>query len=53
MNNGNNGTNGNNGHRDARSGGDSSSRWPDDVGIVGMEVYFPNQYVDQAEYEQV
>ncbi|XP_006627102.2 hydroxymethylglutaryl-CoA synthase, cytoplasmic isoform X1 [Lepisosteus oculatus] len=26
--------------------------WPKDVGIVAMEVYFPSQYVDQAELEQ-
>lgn len=25
--------------------------WPDNVGIVAMEVYFPSQYVDQAELE--
>ena len=25
--------------------------WPQDVGIIGMEVYFPSQYVDQAELE--
>lgn len=25
--------------------------WPKDVGIVAMEVYFPSQYVDQAELE--
>jgi len=29
--------------------GDSS--WPQDVGIIAMEVYFPYQYVDQAELE--
>ncbi|XP_028661366.1 hydroxymethylglutaryl-CoA synthase, cytoplasmic isoform X2 [Erpetoichthys calabaricus] len=26
--------------------------WPKDVGIISMEVYFPSQYVDQAELEQ-
>ena len=26
--------------------------WPENVGIVSMEVYFPSQYVDQAELEQ-
>ncbi|KAF7648266.1 hypothetical protein LDENG_00159610 [Lucifuga dentata] len=26
--------------------------WPKDVGIIAMEVYFPSQYVDQAELEQ-
>ena len=25
--------------------------WPQDVGIVAMEVYFPSQYVDQSELE--
>ena len=27
-------------------------RWPVDVGIVGIEVYFPSQFVDQAELEK-
>ncbi|KAM4615034.1 hydroxymethylglutaryl-CoA synthase, cytoplasmic isoform 1-T1 [Polymixia lowei] len=26
--------------------------WPKDVGIIAMEVYFPSQYVDQAELEE-
>lgn len=26
--------------------------WPKDVGIIAMEIYFPSQYVDQAELEQ-
>ncbi|XP_042251722.1 hydroxymethylglutaryl-CoA synthase, cytoplasmic isoform X2 [Thunnus maccoyii] len=26
--------------------------WPKDVGVVAMELYFPSQYVDQAELEQ-
>lgn len=26
--------------------------WPQDVGILAMEVYFPYTYVDQAELEQ-
>lgn len=26
--------------------------WPKDVGIIAMELYFPSQYVDQAELEQ-
>lgn len=26
--------------------------WPKDVGIIAMEIYFPFQYVDQAELEQ-
>ncbi|KAG7175189.1 Hydroxymethylglutaryl-CoA synthase, cytoplasmic-like [Homarus americanus] len=25
--------------------------WPQDVGIISMELYFPSQYVDQAELE--
>ena len=27
------------------------SRWPKDVGILAIEVYFPSQYVDQDELE--
>ncbi|CAG5867081.1 unnamed protein product [Menidia menidia] len=26
--------------------------WPKDVGIIAMELYFPSQYVEQAELEQ-
>ncbi|XP_067838494.1 hydroxymethylglutaryl-CoA synthase, cytoplasmic isoform X2 [Heptranchias perlo] len=26
--------------------------WPKDVGIIAMEIYFPSQYVDQAELEK-
>lgn len=26
--------------------------WPQDVGIIAMEVYFPSQFVEQAELEQ-
>ncbi|KAH0627920.1 hypothetical protein JD844_008491 [Phrynosoma platyrhinos] len=26
--------------------------WPKDVGIVALEIYFPSQYVDQAELEK-
>ncbi|XP_019634532.1 PREDICTED: hydroxymethylglutaryl-CoA synthase, cytoplasmic-like [Branchiostoma belcheri] len=26
--------------------------WPDDVGIVAMEMYFPAQYVDQSQLEE-
>lgn len=26
--------------------------WPNDVGIVAMEIYFPSQYVSQEELEQ-
>ena len=31
---------------------DIQTRWPEDVGIVNMEVYFPNHFVDQAELEE-
>ena len=27
-------------------------RWPQDVGIVGIEIYFPSQFVDQTELEK-
>ena len=26
--------------------------WPQEVGILAMEVYFPSQFVDQTELEQ-
>ena len=26
--------------------------WPEAVGIMAMEVYFPSQYVDQADLEE-
>ncbi|XP_069483328.1 hydroxymethylglutaryl-CoA synthase, cytoplasmic isoform X1 [Ambystoma mexicanum] len=26
--------------------------WPEDVGIISMEIYFPSQYVDQAQLEE-
>jgi len=29
----------------------ASSAWPNDVGILAMDIYFPAQYVDQAELE--
>ena len=29
----------------------SRQGWPQDVGIIGLEIYFPSQYVDQAELE--
>lgn len=32
--------------------GDQHYGWPQEVGIVAMEVYFPSQYVDQTELEQ-
>ncbi|XP_077980833.1 hydroxymethylglutaryl-CoA synthase 1-like [Glandiceps talaboti] len=36
------------------SSGDSKQvgGWPDDVGILAIEIYFPSQYVDQVELEQ-
>ncbi|XP_030048956.1 hydroxymethylglutaryl-CoA synthase, cytoplasmic isoform X2 [Microcaecilia unicolor] len=30
----------------------AEASWPKDVGIVALEVYFPSQYVDQAELEK-
>lgn len=33
------------------SGKAEDRRWPQDVGIIAMEVYFPSQYVDQSELE--
>ena len=30
---------------------DDTRGWPQDVGIVAMEIYFPAQYVDQTELE--
>lgn len=30
---------------------DNRTSWPQDVGIVAMEIYFPSQYVDQTELE--
>ncbi|XP_048763524.2 hydroxymethylglutaryl-CoA synthase 1-like isoform X2 [Ostrea edulis] len=32
-------------------GSDKIDPWPTDVGVIAMEVYFPSQYVDQAELE--
>jgi len=29
----------------------SKDRWPSDVGIIAIEIYFPFQYVDQSELE--
>jgi len=34
------------------SNGDSRHGWPSDVGILAMDIYFPHQYVDQAELEE-
>ena len=28
-----------------------TENWPQDVGILAMEVYFPSQYVDQVDLE--
>ena len=51
--NGTNGCNGNgSGHGHPSTGGGGSDRWPVDVGIISMEVYFPNQYVEQSELEE-
>jgi len=33
------------------SNGDSRHGWPSEVGILAMDIYFPHQYVDQAELE--
>ena len=33
------------------SGKASARHWPQDVGIVAIDVYFPSQYVDQSELE--
>lgn len=29
----------------------SNNTWPQDVGILAVEIYFPSQYVDQTELE--
>ncbi|KAK7100645.1 hydroxymethylglutaryl-CoA synthase 1-like [Littorina saxatilis] len=31
---------------------EGEQRWPQEVGIIAMEVYFPSQYVNQTELEQ-
>merc|ERR1719188_1384346 len=50
--NGVNGCNGNGvGRRPQRRPAGDRDRWPGDVGIIAMEVYFPNQFVDQGELE--
>ena len=49
--NGVNGCNGNGSDHGYLAGSDRD-RWPVDVGIVSMEVYFPNQYVEQSELEE-
>lgn len=30
----------------------TTNQWPEDVGILSIEMYFPNTYVDQAELEK-
>lgn len=30
----------------------SSSQWPNNVGILAMEIYFPNIFVDQKDLEK-
>ena len=29
----------------------NSGKWPQDVGIIAMEIYFPSKYVDQTQLE--
>jgi len=36
----------------ARTNGVGGGIWPQDVGIVAMDIYFPSTFVDQAELEQ-
>ena len=40
-----------NGHRNG-TGVNEENSWPQNVGIVNMEVYFPSQYVEQSEMEK-
>ena len=40
-----------NGHTNGIDGKEGN-HWPQNVGIVNMEVYFPSQYVEQAELEE-
>lgn len=47
-----NGVNGCNGNGSGQGHPDVGDRWPVDVGIVSMEVYFPNQFVEQSELEE-
>lgn len=47
-----NGVNGCNGNGSGHGHPDVGDRWPVDVGIVSMEVYFPNQFVEQSELEE-
>ena len=34
-----------------QNGYQSTMSWPDEVGIISLELYIPNYYVDQAELE--
>ena len=40
-----------NGHSNGMDMNGDGHHWPENVGIVNMEVYFPSQYVDQSELE--
>ena len=41
-----------NGHTNGIDTNGGMDQWPENVGIVNMEVYFPSQYVDQSELEE-
>lgn len=42
----------NNGNNFGRlSNNELNNRWPDDVGIIALDIYFPSTYVDQTELE--
>jgi len=41
-----------NGHTNGIDTNGGVDHWPENVGIVNMEVYFPSQYVDQSELEE-
>ena len=38
-------------HSSGSYGSGNSGSWPDDVGIIAMELYVPNLFVDQSELE--
>lgn len=40
------------GHAGDTNGTSGSHGWPEDVGILAMDIYFPNTFVDQAELEK-
>lgn len=40
-----------NGDNTIVNGNGTTSPWPEDVGILDMEIYFPSTYVDQSELE--